>query len=67
MVLLTELHSILTLLMITVMICVGITLQLLTSVSDVIFIRAHDDEVLDVTFDYTGQHLATASTDGVCV
>lgn len=29
--------------------------------------RAHDDEVLDVTFDYTGQHLATASTDGKCL
>ena len=30
-------------------------------------LRAHDDEVLDVTFDYTGQHLATASTDGKCL
>ena len=29
--------------------------------------RAHDDEVLDVTFNYTGQHLATASTDGKCL
>lgn len=27
-------------------------------------LSAHDDEVLDVTFDYTGQRLATASTDG---
>ena len=31
-----------------------------------ICLSAHDDEVLDVTFDYTGQHLATASTDGEC-
>ena len=28
-------------------------------------LSAHDDEVLDVTFDYTGQLLATASTDGM--
>ena len=26
-------------------------------------LRGHDDEVLDVTFDYTGQYLLTASAD----
>jgi dynein assembly factor with WDR repeat domains 1 len=26
--------------------------------------RGHGDEILDVTFDYTGHHLATASADG---
>ena len=26
--------------------------------------RGHEDEVLDVTFDYTGQNVATASADG---
>lgn len=26
--------------------------------------RGHDDEVLDVTFDYTGQYIATCSADG---
>ena len=50
------------------MICMGITLQLLQTClvsSQTVSVRAHDDEVLDVTFDYSGQHLATASTDGV--
>lgn len=26
--------------------------------------RGHDDEVLDVCFDFTGQYVATASADG---
>ena len=26
--------------------------------------RGHEDEILDVAFDYTGHHLATASADG---
>ena len=26
-------------------------------------LRGHDDEVLDVSFDYTGQYLLTASAD----
>jgi len=26
--------------------------------------RGHDDEILDIAFDCTGQHLATASSDG---
>lgn len=26
--------------------------------------RGHDDEVLDVAFDYTGQFIATCSADG---
>lgn len=26
--------------------------------------RGHDDEVLDVCFDFTGQYIATASADG---
>lgn len=28
--------------------------------------RGHDDEILDIAFDSTGQHLATASADGEC-
>lgn len=28
------------------------------------FCRGHDDEVLDVCFDYTGQYIATAAADG---
>ena len=28
-------------------------------------LRGHEDEVLDVTFDYTGLNLATASADGI--
>ena len=27
-------------------------------------LRGHDDEVLDVAFDFTGQYLLTASADG---
>ena len=27
-------------------------------------LRGHDDEVLDVCFDFTGQYIATASADG---
>lgn len=27
-------------------------------------LKGHDDEVLDVAFDYTGQYLLTASADG---
>ena len=27
-------------------------------------LRGHDDEVLDIAFDYTGQRLLTASADG---
>ena len=27
-------------------------------------LKGHEDEVLDVAFDYTGQHLLTASADG---
>ena len=27
-------------------------------------LKGHEDEVLDVSFDYTGQHLLTASADG---
>ena len=27
-------------------------------------LKGHEDEVLDVGFDYTGQHLLTASADG---
>ena len=26
--------------------------------------RGHDDEVLDVAFDYTGERIVTASSDG---
>ncbi len=29
-------------------------------------LRGHDDEVLDVNFDSTGQRLVTASADGMC-
>ena len=29
-----------------------------------IFCSGHDDEVLDVCFDFTGQYIATASADG---
>ena len=28
-------------------------------------LRAHEDEVLDVAFDYSGMKLATASADGM--
>ena len=36
--------------------------------SHLVSVRAHRDEVLDVTFDLCGLQLATASTDGiVCV
>ena len=28
-------------------------------------LRGHEDEVLDITFDYTGLNLATASADGM--
>ena len=27
--------------------------------------RGHDDEVLDVAFDYTGERIVTASSDGM--
>ena len=33
-------------------------------VSVLLICRGHDDEVLDVAFDYTGQYIATASADG---
>ena len=30
----------------------------------VVLFRGHEDEVLDVCFDFTGQYIATASADG---
>jgi WD40 repeat protein len=29
-----------------------------------IYYRGHDDEVLDVAFDFTGERIVTASSDG---
>ena len=38
-------------------VCVGVTGRCIGT------LKGHEDEVLDVAFDYTGQHLLTASAD----
>lgn len=44
----------------------SLTLQLWNALTGkrVTTLTGHDDEVLDVCFDYTGQRIASASADG---